>query len=221
MQACPEGSAPTPGDAASPGAGQLHPICFSNGYTPLVHSDLRVQWGLHTGFTHGCHKLAQHPGQGAESPPGSGSPCAGKSVTPWDIPEVPDPTLLALLAPAGSRATGTALNKAPRTSAVSLPPPLERRGQARAGDVQGTRRPFIPLCTRQDEERSPESSTLAQVQREAVVALPFCLTGGALTLAEGPQDVPVGWQGAPRAGPVLGSQKGSAQQVLLLLPAPQ
>lgn len=182
--------APTSGDAASPGACQLHPICFSTpgtGYTPLVHSDLSVQWGLHTGFTHGCHKLAQHPGQGAESPPGSGSACAGKSVNPWDIPEVPDPTALALLAPAPSRATGTALNKAPRTSAVSLPPPLERRGQARAGDVQGTRRPFIPLGTRQDEERSPESSTLAQVQWEAAVAPPFCLTEGVLTLLRVPR----------------------------------
>lgn len=109
-----------------------------------------------------AHKLAQHPGQGAENPPrSSGSARAGKSVAPWDIPELPDPTALALLAPAPSRATGTALKQAPRTSTVSLPPPLERRGQARAGDVQETRRPFIPLGTRQDEERSPESSTLA------------------------------------------------------------
>lgn len=45
----------------------------------------------------------------------------------------------------------------------------------------------------------------------------FRLTGGALTLPEGPQDLPVGWQRAPRAGPALDSQKGSAQQVLLLL----
>lgn len=100
---------------------------------------------------------------------------------------------------------------------MSLLPPLERRGQASAGDVQGTRRPFIPLGTRQDEERSPESSTLAQVQWGAAVAPPFCLAGGALSLPEGAQDVPVGCQGAPRARPALQCQKGSTQQVLLLL----
>lgn len=103
---------------------------------------------------------------------------------------------------------------------MSLLPPLERRGQASAGDVQGTRRPFIPLGTRQDEERSPESSTLAQVQRGAAVAPPSCPPEGALSLPEGAQDVPVGCQGAPKAGPVLHSQKGSPQQILLLLLPP-
>lgn len=103
---------------------------------------------------------------------------------------------------------------------MSLPPPLERRGQARAGDVQGTRRPFIPPGTRQDEERSPESSTLAQVPWGAAAAPPFCLTEGALTLAEGAQDLPVGWQRTPRADPALDSQKGSTRQVLLLLLPP-
>lgn len=101
-----------------------------------------------------------------------------------------------------------------------LLPPQAQRGQARAGDVQGTRRPFIPLDTRQDEERSLKSSTLAHVQWGAAVTPPFHLTGGALTLAEGHQDLPVGWQGAPRAGPALDSQKDSAQQVLLLLLPP-
>lgn len=115
---------------------------------------------------------------------------------------------------------GTALNEAPRISAVFLPPPQAHRGQARAGDVQGTRRPFIPLDTRQDEERSVKSSTLAHVQWGAAVAPHFRLTGAALTLAEGPQDLPVGWQGAPRADPALDSQKGSAQPVLLLLLLP-
>lgn len=81
---------------------------------------------------------------------------------------------------------------------MSLLPPLERRGQASAGDVQGTRRPFIPLGTRQDEERSPESSTLAQVQRGAAVAPPSCPPEGALSLPEGAQDVPVGCQEPPK-----------------------
>lgn len=66
MQAGSEGSGPTLGDAASPGAHQLRPICFSTpgpGYTPHVCLGLSMHGGCTLGSPMGARKLPQHLGQ--------------------------------------------------------------------------------------------------------------------------------------------------------------
>lgn len=95
LWACPEGMLPALGLVSStlfvfPVLAQVPPHWCAQTYLFNGHC---------TQCSHmGAHKLAQHPDQGGGLRTHPRSVCAGKSVTPWDIPDLLDPTALALLA---------------------------------------------------------------------------------------------------------------------------
>lgn len=170
----------------------------------------------------GAHKLPQHPGggRGVKTPGRAHTAALGQSVqaelrglqgSGWPRPcgtPIP-PTALTLLAPAPGRAVGTALSQAPRPATVSLPPLLVHRGPAGADNVRGTRRPFIPPGTRQDGERSPEPSTLAQAEQSSHATSLLPGPGGSAGHGSS-RTCWVGRQGARGSGPAPDPRRGSA-----------
>lgn len=144
------------------------------------------------------------------------------ALTELPTAQTQNPTALILLAPAPSGAVGAALGQVPRPATASVrppPPPPARRGPARAGDVRGTQRPFIPVGTRRDRERSPKSTALARAE--------WSCPGTSLVLEAWPGvpgvgECPVGWQEAPGApqgwSPVPAPTREEPQAVCFLLP---